>query len=183
MINFLSGLDYGSVPAWLAVGTVGLAAATFVVTQRDRILKPPRAVTQESHTCPDKDCLDVDVHNDGEGQIEQVRIRLWSVTLRNRKIEILGRWGASVRIGPGETQRVRIIDRDASAIRAMTHEGQTGYYIEVVFRDINRRWWYLDKLGKPKRLRFEQRRRRRGTRRGEFPEMAVAHLAERGKWP
>ncbi|WP_158630365.1 hypothetical protein [Glycomyces terrestris] len=42
MIEFLSGLDYGSVPAWLTAGTVGIAAATFIIAQRDRILKPPR---------------------------------------------------------------------------------------------------------------------------------------------
>lgn len=179
MIEFLSGLDYGNVPAWLTAGTVGFAAATFTVAQRDRILKPPRAVTQEGFLGPDMDGLDVEIHNDGDGKIEQVQIRLWSVTLKGRKIEQLGRVGASIRIGPGETRRVRIVKDDPDAIKAMNKKDHS-YYVEVKFRDVNRRWWVLGDLGQPKRLRFEQRRRRIESLRGETPEMVVARRIEGG---
>lgn len=166
MSEFFGRLDYGSVPSWLALGTLILAAATFAIAQRDRILKAARSVMVEGHWNRDLESFEIDVHNDSDTQLHQVEVQLWAVDGTNRKIQEAGQRCAAIRIGPKETKRACVIRDDLDAIHLINSgdNSDTSALIEVSFRDSNRRYWMLTGAGKPRRLWNERQRQKLASR-------------------
>jgi hypothetical protein len=168
MLDLSSAIDFASVPPWLTLGLIAIAALSLILTLRYRAHSQARQISIEGRrndlwffqgtAGASAPSFSIWVSNDSDKPIRLLEFSAWEVDQSGRSNRVGSFVGTNL-VGPHSV---------ASGDPRLPREGRSyptrkQLQLAATFKDADDRWWYLEDSARAKRLSKRERQRRRST--------------------